>query len=556
MGTEGGAGAGTARFDGADLTRLLVAGWLVGSMVVLAHAAIAVLRQRQLTARSVPPSSALRVLAEELSEAYRMARPRLVVSSAVDLPFVACGLRPVIVWPAAFDAPYAVEPFRPVLAHELAHLRRRDPWVAWVELGALVVQWWNPLVWLIRARLHETRELACDALALRTAPGRRRDFAELLLGLAGAEPLPRWPVPRVRTAWMSRHALKRRLTMVFDDRVDGESTAVGRVLAGLAALMFVPAWSLGQAPPRAEATPPPVAPPAATAPTASAPVAATATPTDAPLPATAPSAFVRQQATAPTAAVLPEGIAASPEARQPVGSGATVAAANLPDAGSAGVAPGDVLQVVDLGPEEGMLRVLRVCPGVVDIEISREGQRVSLMRMATAVGAPVAVNPASEPEDRPPVASMPVRSAPAASPPAGVVISADGRFVRLTQPDGTTRVVPAERAAPVVAADPFAVAPSVESSPISGGSSPNLELHRELRYRVEMAEIELEEKRAELDLALQIAESEPTARSKHAVRVAELAVKRADIAYRRALGLFESAATVPAVPPPPTQPRR
>ena len=42
------------------------------------------------------------------------------------------------------------EDLRLVLAHELAHIRRRDHWFRWVEWSALVVFWWNPIVWLAR----------------------------------------------------------------------------------------------------------------------------------------------------------------------------------------------------------------------------------------------------------------------------------------------------------------------------------------------------------------------------------------------------------------------
>jgi beta-lactamase regulating signal transducer with metallopeptidase domain len=41
-----------------------------------------------------------------------------------------------------------------VLAHELAHLRRRDHWVRGLELVVSVLYWWNPLVWWVRRRLH------------------------------------------------------------------------------------------------------------------------------------------------------------------------------------------------------------------------------------------------------------------------------------------------------------------------------------------------------------------------------------------------------------------
>ena len=50
-----------------------------------------------------------------------------------------------------------------ILAHELAHLRRRDHWVRAVELIVSTVYWWNPLVWVIRRQIHQAEDLCCDA---------------------------------------------------------------------------------------------------------------------------------------------------------------------------------------------------------------------------------------------------------------------------------------------------------------------------------------------------------------------------------------------------------
>ena len=46
-----------------------------------------------------------------------------------------------------------------ILAHELAHVRRRDYLVRWIEWLACVCFWWNPLVWWARHRLRFNEEI-------------------------------------------------------------------------------------------------------------------------------------------------------------------------------------------------------------------------------------------------------------------------------------------------------------------------------------------------------------------------------------------------------------
>jgi len=49
-----------------------------------------------------------------------------------------------------------------LIVHELAHVRRRDHWVGWLELLTGLLWWWNPLYWYARHQLRENAELACD----------------------------------------------------------------------------------------------------------------------------------------------------------------------------------------------------------------------------------------------------------------------------------------------------------------------------------------------------------------------------------------------------------
>lgn len=79
-------------------------------------------------------------------------------SEFVDSPFVLGIIRPVIYLPfhmAQEDRTY-------VIAHEQAHIRRRDHW--WKPLGFLLlsVYWFNPLLWVAYILLCRDIEAACD----------------------------------------------------------------------------------------------------------------------------------------------------------------------------------------------------------------------------------------------------------------------------------------------------------------------------------------------------------------------------------------------------------
>ena len=122
-----------------------------------------------------PPATAetLEMLA---AVATRMNWPHAVdcrQSDAVAAPVVAGVRRPMIVVPADFESSLPQEERRMLLAHELAHLIRRDPW--WNALQCLIETFlfWHPAVlWISRCIRHE-RELCADELAVRQMDDRQ-----------------------------------------------------------------------------------------------------------------------------------------------------------------------------------------------------------------------------------------------------------------------------------------------------------------------------------------------------------------------------------------------
>ena len=96
-----------------------------------------------------------------------------------------CGLiSPRICLPTRMDFGNAVL-LRHVLAHEAMHIRRRDNWVKAVMLAALVLNWYNPLVWLMAKCLASDLEAACDAAVLKKYDtDQRKSYAYSLLAMA------------------------------------------------------------------------------------------------------------------------------------------------------------------------------------------------------------------------------------------------------------------------------------------------------------------------------------------------------------------------------------
>ena len=119
--------------------------WLIGLAAMLAYALVSYLRLRRRV------SVSLRV------------RENIYLCDAISSPFILGVVKPRIYLPSTLDEVQRQN----VLAHEQAHLARRDHW--WKPLGfaLLAVYWFNPVLWLAYALLCRDIELACDERVIR-----------------------------------------------------------------------------------------------------------------------------------------------------------------------------------------------------------------------------------------------------------------------------------------------------------------------------------------------------------------------------------------------------
>ena len=87
-------------------------------------------------------------------------------SGVVDAPGVIGSIRPLILLPVAVLTNLAPAQIEMILAHELAHIRRRDYAVNLFQTVAEAILFYHPCVWWVSARIREEREHCCDDVAV------------------------------------------------------------------------------------------------------------------------------------------------------------------------------------------------------------------------------------------------------------------------------------------------------------------------------------------------------------------------------------------------------
>lgn len=113
-------------------------------------------------------------------------KDHIYICDAVKSPFILGVVRPRIYLPSALRE----EEMNYIIAHELAHLKRKDHW--WKALGYLLlcIYWFNPLCWAAYAMLCKDIELACDEKAARNMTFQeKKEYSKTLLSCAGQRSL-------------------------------------------------------------------------------------------------------------------------------------------------------------------------------------------------------------------------------------------------------------------------------------------------------------------------------------------------------------------------------
>ena len=162
--------------------------WIIGVAGMLLYGAVSVWKIKRAVKVSLPLAHLMNKADDRLADNGLQAEPeqktsekwreKCRVCGGIASPFILGIFRPMIYLPEDLTP----EQMEQVLAHETAHLKRKDHW--WKPLGfaILTLHWFNPLVWLAYILLCRDIELACDEKVVRTmGTEEKRCYSKTLL---------------------------------------------------------------------------------------------------------------------------------------------------------------------------------------------------------------------------------------------------------------------------------------------------------------------------------------------------------------------------------------
>ncbi len=220
------------------LTASALLAWLtaVSGLTVLLGRRV---RKVQQLVRRADPAGA--DLCELLDACHRLVRlqpgtARVKLSEELGTPAI-CGLwKPTILLPRTLARKLDSEQLRLVFVHELAHWKRGDLQVQWLQTVLQIVYFYNPAVWIANAILRRLREDAVDETVLVAAAPHSDVYSSTLLDVAELARRPAELALRLTGVVESRKALTQRIRRMAQGRIP-KSARLG--LSGVAAILVM-----------------------------------------------------------------------------------------------------------------------------------------------------------------------------------------------------------------------------------------------------------------------------------------------------------------------------
>ncbi|OBZ13254.1 M56 family metallopeptidase [Bacillus sp. FJAT-26390] len=150
------------------LRDMLLFVWLLGVIVLSLITLIANINvYRRIKKQPHVTNPAVLQVFEQCKRQMSVKQPILLTETdEVPSPAVYGFMKPRILLSRSLIRSMDADQFRYIFNHELAHIKRRDVAMNWLMHVLVILHWFNPIMWVVYARMRADQEIACDALAL------------------------------------------------------------------------------------------------------------------------------------------------------------------------------------------------------------------------------------------------------------------------------------------------------------------------------------------------------------------------------------------------------
>lgn len=237
---------GNSSFNNIDIFKTISYLWLIGVIIIVVYNIFTYLNfisKIQHLTQEVSDTNINETYLDTLSELNIKRKISLKFCRCISTPLGTGILNPIILLPITT---YGAEEIRWILRHELMHYKRHDILYKIILMAAIVIHWFNPLVYIMWKIINSDCELSCDEAVLKSSNIiERKAYALILVDSMRLNKINNLK-GSVSTGFNNnKNILERRLENMFNlkTRKKGVITAIFVVMMVVSSLISVKASS-------------------------------------------------------------------------------------------------------------------------------------------------------------------------------------------------------------------------------------------------------------------------------------------------------------------------
>ncbi|SMF84957.1 bla regulator protein blaR1 [Paenibacillus uliginis N3/975] len=171
-------------FKQIGFTNMLMSVWLAGVLFLAARTVYDQIRLKQAlrAGRNMDTPFLSAVFRETKQQLGVKRKVQFMASERIPGPAVVGFNKPAIVISPSLLITLQKDQLQYILAHEFAHIQRRDVAVNWLMHIILIIHWFNPFLWLAVHKARQDQEMACDACVLdRMSPQQNNAYGQTII---------------------------------------------------------------------------------------------------------------------------------------------------------------------------------------------------------------------------------------------------------------------------------------------------------------------------------------------------------------------------------------
>lgn len=178
-----------------------------------------------------------RLVQDALNELHMKKRPRVLLQGGVPSPNVTGVLQPTLFLPSRWDV--SEEVYYMAIKHELAHIRHKDLIFQRIAAIACIINWFNPIVYILSSKMEQCDELTADATACEGATlSNLKAYENALLDFVVIYSSKQLSIKGFGSTKNSKSSTKERILTLDNVNLSKHKTAKFTTTAFLSVIMF------------------------------------------------------------------------------------------------------------------------------------------------------------------------------------------------------------------------------------------------------------------------------------------------------------------------------